>query len=227
MFDLEQAIAEWRRQLLAAGIKPLATLDELESHLREQFAQLDARESTEADRFQVAVSRLGQTDALKREFAKVKRPLSSRLRDNPPLLIFLAAWFMLLGLDVVGTVARLAPQLWWVKQRNVVLMTIWGNVALVMSLQFFAGIGLLLQQNRWRLFAIFTAIVNVSFTAYLFGMQVGLADHNWPLLGFMISIRYTWIMRACNLLVMAWALRFLSQRSTRELFQRGRPAKIA
>jgi hypothetical protein len=37
MFNLEQSIAEWRQQMLAAGIKTPATLNELESHLREEF----------------------------------------------------------------------------------------------------------------------------------------------------------------------------------------------
>ncbi len=39
MFDLEQAISNWRRQMLAAGIKTPAPLEELENHLREDFEQ--------------------------------------------------------------------------------------------------------------------------------------------------------------------------------------------
>lgn len=35
MFDLEQAIARRRRQMIAGGIKVTEALDELESHLRE------------------------------------------------------------------------------------------------------------------------------------------------------------------------------------------------
>jgi len=37
MFDLEEKIAEWRRQMLVAGIKTPAPLDELEGHLREEI----------------------------------------------------------------------------------------------------------------------------------------------------------------------------------------------
>ena len=33
MFNLEQAISEWRLQMLAAGIKTTESLDELENHL--------------------------------------------------------------------------------------------------------------------------------------------------------------------------------------------------
>jgi len=36
MFDLDQAISEWRRQMAAGGIKLPDALDELESHLREE-----------------------------------------------------------------------------------------------------------------------------------------------------------------------------------------------
>jgi hypothetical protein len=35
MFDLEQTISEWRRQMLSAGIKTPVPLEELEIHLRE------------------------------------------------------------------------------------------------------------------------------------------------------------------------------------------------
>ena len=35
MFNLELAIKEWRERMTAGGIKSTATLDELESHLRE------------------------------------------------------------------------------------------------------------------------------------------------------------------------------------------------
>ncbi len=39
MFNLEQAISEWRRQMLAAGLKTPVPLEELESHLRQDVEQ--------------------------------------------------------------------------------------------------------------------------------------------------------------------------------------------
>jgi ferritin-like metal-binding protein YciE len=39
MFDPEQTIAEWRRQMAAGGIKTPEVLNELESHLREDVEQ--------------------------------------------------------------------------------------------------------------------------------------------------------------------------------------------
>ena len=44
MFNLETAVAEWRQELLAAGIKAPEPLEELESHLREEIdGQLASR----------------------------------------------------------------------------------------------------------------------------------------------------------------------------------------
>ena len=37
MFDLEQSISEWRRQMLAARIPTPVPLEELEIHLREEI----------------------------------------------------------------------------------------------------------------------------------------------------------------------------------------------
>lgn len=70
MFNLNQAIAEWRRQMLAVGIKSREVLDELESHLREEVEQ-QAQSGTDAQQaFEVAVQRMGQAGALKAEFEK-------------------------------------------------------------------------------------------------------------------------------------------------------------
>src|SRR5579863_1101867 len=69
MFDLEQSIARWRREMLNAGI-PTPTIDELESHLREEIerqmrAGLDARFALDS-----AVAQIGRAVPLKEEFAK-------------------------------------------------------------------------------------------------------------------------------------------------------------
>ena len=73
MFDLEQAISEWRRRMLAAGIKTPMTLDELESHLREDLDREMQLGLSGEEAFQVAVKRIGTPVSLKCEFAKVAR----------------------------------------------------------------------------------------------------------------------------------------------------------
>jgi leader peptidase (prepilin peptidase)/N-methyltransferase len=71
MFDLDEAIAEWRKQMLAAGIKTPVPLEELESHLRDDVEQqvqsgIDAQQA-----FEAAVLQIGNAGTLKREFTKV------------------------------------------------------------------------------------------------------------------------------------------------------------
>src|SRR5689334_14853329 len=39
MFELEDTIAKWRAQMVAAGLKQAGVLDELESHLRDDIEQ--------------------------------------------------------------------------------------------------------------------------------------------------------------------------------------------
>ncbi len=71
MFNLEQAIAEWREHLAASGIKSSQVLDELESHLREDMEQQARPGSTAQQTFANAVQRLGQATVLECEFDKV------------------------------------------------------------------------------------------------------------------------------------------------------------
>src|SRR5882672_2558697 len=70
MPDLEKEIAQWRRQMLAAGIKTPVPLDELENHLREDMEQQIREGLSVPQAFEAAVRRIGQAKALKAEFAK-------------------------------------------------------------------------------------------------------------------------------------------------------------
>lgn len=70
MFELNQAIADWRRQMAADGIKNPALLDELEGHLQDDIER-QSQGADMAQTFQEAVRRLGQSSVLTSEFAKV------------------------------------------------------------------------------------------------------------------------------------------------------------
>jgi Clp amino terminal domain, pathogenicity island component len=70
MFNLEQSIAEWRRQMLAAGIKTPVPLEELESHLREDIEQQVRTGADEARAFEMAVQLIGSPAPLKKECMK-------------------------------------------------------------------------------------------------------------------------------------------------------------
>jgi len=72
-FNLDQAIAEWRRQMLAAGVKAPVPLDELESHLREDIEQQMRSGLSPQQSFETAVRRIGEAHALETEFAKMNK----------------------------------------------------------------------------------------------------------------------------------------------------------
>jgi len=71
MFDLEQSIAAWRRQLLAAGIKTPVPLEELESHLREAMERQMRSGLQERPAFEAAVQQIGQANVIENEFNKI------------------------------------------------------------------------------------------------------------------------------------------------------------
>ena len=72
MLNLEQAIAAWRQQMLAAGIKRPAPLEELESHLRDEIERQAQSGLSEAEVFQAAVRKIGPAQAVQDEFRKVE-----------------------------------------------------------------------------------------------------------------------------------------------------------
>ena len=71
MFNLEQSISEWRGQMLSAGVKNPDIVDELESHLREDWARRVQSGESEEQAFEGAVQGIGQASLLKHEFAKL------------------------------------------------------------------------------------------------------------------------------------------------------------
>ena len=81
MFDLEKQIVEWRKQMLAAGIKSPVPLEELEIHLREEIERQIKSGQNEQQAFEIAVQIIGNANMLKNEFKKIgaenwNRPLA-------------------------------------------------------------------------------------------------------------------------------------------------------
>ena len=70
MFDLDIVIADWRRSLAAKDCCREEDLDELETHLREEYKNLANAGLSGEEAFLISTRRLGSTDALAREFAK-------------------------------------------------------------------------------------------------------------------------------------------------------------
>ena len=90
MFDLEQSIAKWRRQMLTAGIKTPVPLEELEIHLREDTAQQMQLGLSAQRAFGIAAGRIGQAPELKREFKKIGAPMDMQKIIQLAGVIFVA-----------------------------------------------------------------------------------------------------------------------------------------
>ena len=78
MFDLEKSIAEWRKQMLAAGIKTPVPLEELDIHLREEIERQVKSGLKEQNAFEISVQRIGHPKMLDQEFKKDKRTFMNR-----------------------------------------------------------------------------------------------------------------------------------------------------
>ena len=74
MFDLEQAIADWRRQMLAAGIKTPVPLEELEIHLRQEIEQQLKSGMDKRVAYESAIQKIGQVHVVRDEFEKIDEP---------------------------------------------------------------------------------------------------------------------------------------------------------
>ncbi len=68
--SLDEGVAEWRSYLRRRQAIHAVDVDELEDHLRSQASALVAAGLTEDEAFLIAVKRIGDLDALSREFAR-------------------------------------------------------------------------------------------------------------------------------------------------------------
>ena len=116
MFDLEQSIAKWRRQMLAAGIQTPVPLEELENHLREETERQTKSGLNEREAFTSAVQKIGQARALKAEFKKTGIPVEMRFVQLLGIACSAVAglfslWFLLVLLTVHVHEANLAERI--------------------------------------------------------------------------------------------------------------------
>src|ERR671919_340125 len=117
MDSVESQIAEWRAYVAKAPAVNGHDVDELEGHLRDQIAELDAAGLTADEAFLVAVKRMGDLDTLSREFARehsgrLWKQLVLRGEDEPahPSSGWFEALVFALGAAAAIQVARLAAQ---------------------------------------------------------------------------------------------------------------------
>jgi len=109
MFDLEAAIVEWRKQMLAAGIKSPMPLEELENHLRDDIERQMKSGMNGQEAFNFAVQQIGQAGSLRKEFGKVGEVMSARQRKFNFAICGVAAILLgLTGLEILFTPPTLA-----------------------------------------------------------------------------------------------------------------------
>jgi hypothetical protein len=102
MFDLEKAVTEWRRQMLAAGIKSPVPLNELEIHLREEIERQMKSEFDERNAFEISVQKIGQAEPLKLEFMKIDAKNWNRPLAWSAWILFAVSFFLPADDDMLG-----------------------------------------------------------------------------------------------------------------------------
>ena len=97
MFNLEQAILEWRRQMAAGGVTTPELLNELESHLRDDVDQRLRSGIGVEQAFEAAVRQIGPVGVLKTEFAKIGKTEDRRRRMLKGICCGALAGFIMLA----------------------------------------------------------------------------------------------------------------------------------
>jgi hypothetical protein len=98
MFNLEQSIAKWRKQMLAAGIKTPVPLEELEIHLRENIERQIQSGMNDQEAFEVANQQIGKANLLKEEFAKVEAAKKARRDKLEDIMLLVLTNLILWGM---------------------------------------------------------------------------------------------------------------------------------
>jgi hypothetical protein len=96
MFDLEQAISEWRKQMLAAGIKTPVPLEELEIHLREEIERQMKSGLNEQKAFEISDQKIGHPKKLNSEFKKSERTFMKKI-----MIVLLGIFGVLIGVGFI------------------------------------------------------------------------------------------------------------------------------
>jgi len=97
MHNFEPEIIDWRRQMIAAGIKNADVLDELESHLCEDIEQKLRAGADAGQVFETATARFGEPGALKAEFDRIEQPERKYMKRG-----------VLIGAAIVGVMVGMA-----------------------------------------------------------------------------------------------------------------------
>jgi hypothetical protein len=151
MFNLERALERWRGQMAAAGISHTKTLEELETHLREDFHRRVAA-GVDAERaFADASAQLGNAAQLRGEFGKVSGRLPVPALAGVGVLLVSTVWICA---DLMGGWSG------WILNSHIVTLTIGYEAALLCGC--FASAWVVCPRNQFArdamLFAMLAAV---------------------------------------------------------------------
>ena len=93
MFDLEQSVAEWRQQMLAAGVQPVP-LEELESHLQEEIERQMKSGLNEQKALEASIQKIGGAKFLKTEFRKIETENWNRPLAWSAWILYVTSFFL-------------------------------------------------------------------------------------------------------------------------------------
>ena len=88
MFNLDQAIADWRRKMVAGGIKSPDVLDELECHLRDEIERQIHSGAHEQHAYRAAVASIGPGQRAQSRIRQSRKGRPPTAADIPPNFLF-------------------------------------------------------------------------------------------------------------------------------------------
>ena len=101
VFDQEMAIEQWRERMRVSGIKCSQTLDELETHLREEIERQMGSGLTEQQALEEALQCLGDAERLTAEFNKVDHFKPTHTMKKPIRFFSLTGWLIPTAVAVI------------------------------------------------------------------------------------------------------------------------------
>jgi hypothetical protein len=145
-FDLEKSIAAWRAEMTASDPLRTAGLDEIETHLRDGFAELRARGLADGEAFHLARGRVGGAEIVE-EFAKVHPDAVWAERGKWMLFGVLSFAVFWSALGLLGSLLDVAIKL--CVSRTGYIMESW---AILLGTPLVFGVALFrLVRGKWRL----------------------------------------------------------------------------
>jgi len=202
MFDLEYAIAQWRRQLAAAGVKSRRVLDELESHLRDDLEQ-QVRSGIKVEAaFVAAAERIGPARSLTAEFSKVRgtgsAPKQKLLRAScialGALIMLIGGWTFLdselsplernLGMLAISVLALYSGSIPWLYRVIPCLKPALRVLAVVVNLWIFLALFTALDVIHIQLNLGFSVVMWAFCTAYVATVVAAIAHNRAEIEGF-------------------------------------------